>query len=110
MQQAKSVVLNIQPMDDPRFVRVLTPAGCPFLDRELDGKAVCAIYEARPYTCRRFQCLRPDPSTEAFEPGGPMGCRNLSDRLDQSLHALEFFRSNQRRAQREWADSHGWHR
>lgn len=108
MEQAGTIRLDVHPMADARLVTIKTPQGCPFLSREVDGKATCTIYDSRPYNCRRFQCLRPDPSTEAFELGGPLGCKNLSDRLDDSLHALKFFESNQRRALREWGTSHGW--
>jgi Fe-S-cluster containining protein len=92
---------------DARFARVLTPGGCPYLEREIDGTATCSIHASRPYNCRRFQCLRPDPATEPYETGGHLGCRNLSDRLDQSQHALHFYAANQRRAA-VWARAHGW--
>lgn len=86
---------------------IMTPGGCPLLTRELDGKASCSIHEQRPYNCRRFICFRPDPATEPYETGGPLGCLNLTDRLTDSLHALTFYESNQRRAQ-VWAKAHGW--
>ena len=94
----------------PNFVRIEIPNGCPYLTRELDGKASCRIYDARPVNCRRFQCLRPDVTTEPFEFGGPLGCKNLSDRIDQSLHALTFYQANERRAMKAWGHAHGWHK
>lgn len=100
------MALDVRPLTD-RLVEVRTPNGCPFLTREISGQAACSIYEARPFQCRRFMCLRPDPTTEPFEVGGPLGCRNLSDRLDDSQHAMTFYQSHQRRAQK-WARTMGW--
>ncbi len=102
------VPMTLEPIAGTSAVRFLTVGGCPFLARELDGKATCTIHAARPFACRRFMCGRPDPETEPFEMGGPLGCRNLSDRLESSYHFAAFYRTNQRHAQREWAESHGW--
>lgn len=107
MQAASDRQLHLRPHEDDRFIRVLTPGGCPYLDRELNGDATCSIHESRPYQCRRFQCQRPDPSTEPYEASGPLGCKNLTDRLEQSRYALKFYESNQHRAQ-PWARAHGW--
>ena len=91
---------------DQRFLVWETPTGCPMLARELDGTPTCTVYDVRPYQCRRFMCLREEG--EPFRAGGPMGCRNLSDRLETNRHALAFYGSHQRRAQKSWADAHGW--
>lgn len=109
MQAAKPTPLETEVIDS-RFVRIVLPKGCPYLTRELNGKAGCSIYESRPTNCRRFQCLRPDVTVEPFEYGGPMGCRNLSDRIEQSLHALTFYQANERRAMKAWGHAHGWHK
>lgn len=81
---------------------------CPLLSE--DG--LCSVYEVRPYNCRRFGCYRPDPKTEAFEPEPvpPFFCKNLSDRIQQSYRVEAQYRTTQRHAQREWAETHGWSR
>lgn len=109
MQAARpEVSVQSEPIDGrPGFVRLITIGGCPYLTRELDGKATCTIHAARPYQCRRFICGRPDPDTEPFEIGGPLGCRNLSDRLESSYQFAAFYESNQRRAQK-YAREMGW--
>lgn len=56
---------------------------CPFLH----GEATCAVYDVRPYNCRRFACLR--------------GFRGT----DTEAHAVRVL--IQRKAQ-VWADAHGW--
>jgi hypothetical protein len=109
MQAARpEVSVTVEPTPGhPAFLTLKTLGGCPYLQRELDGKASCSIHDARPYQCRRFICGRPDPDTEPFEMGGPLGCRNLSDRLEQGYQFAAFYASNQRRAM-VWAKSHGW--
>lgn len=67
----------------------------------------CQVYESRPFSCRRFACMRPDVKTEPFEVGGPLGCKNLSDRIATSRVALRLARKIQRKAHR-WATRHGW--
>ena len=105
-----SVPMTLEPVaGTSAFVRLKTVGGCPFLARELDGTASCTIHEARPYQCRRFMCGRPDPDAEPFEMGGPLGCRNLSDRLDSSYQFAAFYRTNQRHAQKV-AVTMGWPR
>lgn len=91
------------------WLRLRRDGACPALRRELDGSASCTVWEARPYQCRRFQCGRPDPTTEPYEIGGPLGCYNLSDRLRTSLDFAMAHAANQRRAQ-PWALTHGWTR
>lgn len=106
---SKPLLFNTREARDG-WLRLTADGACPLLQREADGSATCTAWESRPYQCRRFMCGRPDPSTEPYEIGGPMGCKNLSDRIDQSLHFAEFYRTNQRHAQREWAIHHGWHK
>lgn len=67
----------------------------------------CVVYAVRPYSCRRFACMRPNPKKEPFEQGGPLGCMNLSDRVSTSRVALRLAKLIQRRAQK-WALRHGW--
>lgn len=67
----------------------------------------CIVYESRPYNCRRFACMRPDPAAEPwrFTPNGD--CANLWDRLRTSRVARRLGTLIQRRAQ-TWAVRHGW--
>lgn len=81
--------------------RVDGDAACPFLA----GGGDCLVYEARPFKCRQFQCHR--APGEAFDPSGPLGCRNLSDRLEQSAETRTAYAKNQKKAQK-WALTHGW--
>lgn len=78
----------------------LQAAPCPLLDGN-----TCTVYDVRPYQCRRFQCRR--APGEAFDPSGPLGCRNLSDRLEQDRETRRSYALNQRKAQK-WALRHGW--
>lgn len=106
--------LSFHQIDDNFFA--WTAAPCPLLD-ESSGKPTCTIHEHRPYNCRRFGCLRPDPKVEAFQPAplspylkyGNIGCANLRDRLINSRVARRTYELLQRKAQR-WADKHGWSR
>lgn len=91
------------------WLRLTKDGACPCLVREADGSATCSVWDARPYQCRRFQCGRPDPQAEGYEIGGPLGCRNLSDRLQTSAQFAAEYDANQRRAQK-WALAHGWQR
>lgn len=75
---------------------------CPFFSLK-----TCIIYESRPYNCRRFGCMRPDPQSEPLEMGGDMGCKNLEDRVMTSRPARRLAQKIQRKAQR-WAREHGW--
>lgn len=68
----------------------------------------CLVYEVRPYNCRRFACLRPDPKLEPWEDGdGPTKCKNTDDRIATSRIALRMMKLFQRKAQR-WALKYGW--
>ena len=72
----------------------LIAAPCPFY------KNGCAIYESRPYNCRRGGCFRWFPRTEAFA-NDPMPRINADRDLKRS------YAQQQRKAQR-WAVAHGW--
>lgn len=63
----------------------------------------CLVYEHRPYNCRRFGCMRPDPKTEPFEKDGG----NLLKRVNTSKAARKLAIWMQKRAQ-AWARTHGW--
>lgn len=73
----------------------------------------CQVYDVRPYNCRRFACLRPDPKSEPLElvpsrPGRyPTGCVNADDRFMLSRASRRLLIQIQRKASR-WALSHGW--
>lgn len=94
----------------PGFV-AMDAGPCPMLD----GEQTCQVYDVRPYTCRRFGCLRPDVQAEPLQmapvaPGllfGSVGCSNLRERLVQSRVARRLYHTMQRKAQR-WARKHGW--
>ncbi len=76
---------------------------CPLL---VDNR--CSVHSVRPYACRRFACLRPDPANEPFEPDhGEFGCGNARDRITTDRNARRFMALTQRKAQR-WARDHGW--
>lgn len=87
-------------------------APCPMLNK---GTDTCTIHEHRPYNCRRFGCLRPDPKAEPFQLAplspylkyGNIGCANLRDRLIESRIARRMYELIQRKAQR-WAVKYGW--
>jgi Fe-S-cluster containining protein len=82
----------------------LSAKPCPFLE----GRSTCAIYDIRPYNCRRFGCFRPNPAVEPFEEGsGPLGCLNFAERFAVSRVVRRAAASIQRKAQ-VWARAHGW--
>lgn len=72
----------------------LVAGPCPFFD---DG---CAIYDNRPYNCRRFQCGRWDAKSEPWMPD-PMPAIVADKKLRRSYDL------NQNAAQ-VWAIAHGW--
>jgi Fe-S-cluster containining protein len=102
----RAAILNVtqQPLSWTRTADVnyveLQAAPCPLL---VDNQ--CSVYAVRPFVCRRFQCHR--EAGEAFDPSGPFGCRNLSDRLEQSRVTRRAYALNQRKASK-WALAHGW--
>jgi Fe-S-cluster containining protein len=73
----------------------------------------CLVYEVRPYNCRRFACLRPNPKTEPLElvdndeARNPTGCENADARFITSRVARRVLVRIQRKAQ-VWARQHGW--
>lgn len=72
----------------------------------------CVIYSIRPYNCRRFACMRPDPKTEKWEgqevsERAPTGCKNADDRFFTSRVARRMLVQIQRKASR-WGLKHGW--
>lgn len=75
---------------------VLNAAPCPFVTD--DNR--CGVYDVRPYNCRRFACMRPDPSAEPF--GGAA--------MDARLRAAETAPAvDQVQAEAQpWALAHGW--
>ena len=80
---------------------------CPLLATDDAGRAVCTVYDVRPYSCRRFGCYRPDPAQEPYEEGPDGECRNLVDRVMQSRDVRRAYALQQRKAQR-WALRHWW--
>ncbi len=86
---------------EPGFV-ALEAHPCPFFI--FNG---CIVYSDRPYNCRRFGCMRPDPKTERFELNDDGDCINLLERVKTSRIAQRLYGRMQRVAQR-WARAHGW--
>lgn len=87
---------------DERFV-ALKAQPCPLFI--FNG---CVVYENRPYNCRRFGCMRPDPKIEPFEmDNSPVGCKNVTDRILTSRAALRLAKLIQRKSQR-WGRRFGW--
>lgn len=80
---------------------------CPLLETDAAGRAVCTVYDVRPYSCRRFGCYRPDPAQEPYEEGPDGECRNVVDRVMQSRDVRRAYALQQRKAQR-WALRYGW--
>lgn len=102
-----------EPSETAGFVN-LKARPCPLLTED-GGKPVCSIRESRPYACRRFMCLRPEPEKEPlqFVPLNPLllygniGVINVRERLVHSRVARRMYKKNQRKAQR-YARTHGW--
>lgn len=98
-------VLTIWRDIDETFV-ALKAQPCPFF---LFGE--CEVYEVRPYNCRRFACLRPDPKSEPFEFDNSAhkltGCKNADDRFYTSRVARRMLKQIQSKAQR-WGARYGW--
>lgn len=121
VQEAADKVLTLgqlskmvwEPSETAGFVN-LKARPCPLLT-EVGGKPVCSIRESRPYSCRRFACLRPEPEKEPlqFVPlnnlllYGNIGVINVRERLVHSRVARRMYQKVQRKAQR-WARTHGW--
>jgi Fe-S-cluster containining protein len=91
-----TVAMSFRPVDD-KFV-ALKAQPCP-----LYAFQSCLVYDHRPYNCRRFACLRPDPKAEPFETNGG----NLFVRVRESRVARRMAERIQRHAQR-WGAKYGW--
>lgn len=96
-----TVQLQFRPTDHPNMVAMKT-GPCPLFIFQ-----TCIIYEHRPYNCRRFACMRPDPKSEPLELDGEGHCLNFWDRIRANNEARQLARWIQRRAQ-EWARKMGW--
>lgn len=111
---AKLVKLTWFESPQEGFVELLARP-CPLHEFDEHGKSTCTVHDIRPYQCRRFACLRPDPETEPFVMApispylkfGMIGCANLRDRLVNSRVARRAYELIQRKAQR-WGCAHGW--
>jgi hypothetical protein len=91
----------------PGFVQ-LRARPCPLLEADAGGRAICTVYDVRPYSCRRFICGRADVTTEPYEEDPHTGaCVNFTDRIFQSRPFRRFYAHHQRKSQR-WALRHGW--
>lgn len=66
----------------------------------------CVVYEHRPYNCRRFACMRPDPKAEPVKTDGQLSAA-VMDRVKTSRVARRMAQLIQRRAQ-PWSLRHGW--
>lgn len=85
--------------DRPTFT-ALVARPCPFLTRDADGLAACAVYDERPYNCRRWMCGR--SSADEICEQRPIPLRVLrSHELRADYTALQA-------AAQPWADAHGW--
>ena len=101
-QTAGTVSLDFRKVADG-FV-ALKAHPCPLYDAIYQ---VCTVYDIRPYNCRRFACMRPDPKTEPWESTAADGCANRDDRLSQSRIVRRQLKQIQAKAQ-PWARAHGW--
>jgi hypothetical protein len=95
-----TIRLQFRPVND-KFV-AMKAGPCPLFVFKS-----CIVYEHRPYNCRRFACMRPDPASEPLELDGQDRCLNFWDRIATSKEARKLARWIQRRAQ-EWAHKMGW--
>lgn len=96
----EGIVLHFRP-ESPGFV-ALKAQPCPLF--VFGG---CLVYHSRPYNCRRFACMRPEPKTEKLELTGALGCVNLEARVRHSRVARRLYARIQNKAQ-AWAMRHGW--
>lgn len=97
-QAPPTITLQFRPIPDTdRFV-AMKGEPCPLFVFK-----TCLVYDHRPYNCRRFGCMRPDPSAEPFDPDGA----NQTERERVSKEALKMGKWMQRKA-KPWAEAHGW--
>lgn len=92
----KEIRMSFRPLDE-KFV-AMKAGPCPLYAFE-----TCLVYEHRPFNCRRFACMRPDPASEPFEKDGG----NLRSRVQTSRIAARMYAVIQRKAMR-FARKHGW--
>lgn len=97
----KEIHLQFRPDSDPRFV-ALKAAPCPLFVFQ-----TCLVYAHRPFNCRRFSCMRPNPKEEPWEFTPEGDCKNFWDRVTTSRTARRMAQLIQRKAQK-WAVRHGW--
>lgn len=76
---------------------------CPFVT----DRNACAIYDIRPYNCRRFGCFRPEPAREPLDLTADGVVLNFVDRFQASRRVRQEAERLQARAQ-PWALAHGW--
>lgn len=93
-----TIVLQFRPGDVEGFVAMKT-GPCP-----LYVFHTCLAYDYRPYNCRRFLCMRPDPKSEPLEEEGH---KNQMDRMMTNRDMRRLGMRNQQKS-RKWADAHGW--
>jgi Fe-S-cluster containining protein len=99
---APEVVLTWAAHDDTRFIRLLTPQGCPLLTKP-NGLPTCSVHAVRPMNCRRYGCFRMDVVHEPVP-------RNEAETLINILRSRDFKRQAvqmERKAQR-WGATRGW--
>lgn len=77
---------------------------CPLYDAT---EKTCTVYDIRPYNCRRFACMRPEPSVEPWRENEHGSCLNLLERIAQSRIVRRLMKQIQGKAQ-PWARAHGW--
>lgn len=97
-----AAVLAWHPHADPRFIRLLTPGGCPLLARD-GAQTRCTVYAVRPTNCRTHGCFRMDVTTEPVP-------RTEADRLINVMRSRDYQRQAiqmERKGQR-WGATRGW--
>lgn len=96
MHAPSTITLQFRPVED-NFVS-MKAGPCPLFVFH-----TCLVYEHRPYSCRRFGCMRPDTNAEPFEPSGA----NMRDRTETNRKARKLAIRMQAKAM-PWAKKHGW--
>lgn len=86
-----NVALSWRAHAESRFVRLIAQP-CPLYDAAIG----CTVYDVRPYSCRRFACVREDYRE-------PYDWRERTLNREQKRRLIVI----QRHAQR-WARAHGW--
>lgn len=108
-EQEMRVLAREAPKEIPLHFRPLEQAGMVAMKAQPCPLYVfqrCLVYEHRPYNCRRFACMRPDPKTEPLDLS-ETGSKNCMDRVRADRNVLKLAARIQRRAQ-DWAKAHGW--